>query len=798
MFSAEPFSPQLTVPASESACPVIVRICQVCFGDHSTEECIAEIAREHMKSEAKTKRKRSGSEDDEPSNITPRKKDDDEDDEDDTQHHQMHSASRAAGKYALSLGSSSTSKGECILDTGCSTTAMKSMDRFTVWKTMEKRINTASDSITINRVGPVGPFRNVYFMPSLYMDLVSVGDLDDLGIAITIKEGIMRLLFNDRVVLSVKKSKNVWIINTDLLMERVTDALELKKSKSFWWMAPNIESEVAKLPETRAVIQAQKLLALFHLRLGHRSERSIIEAVNGNLIHIGKLPVDKLSVEKHCSDRVCTCCATSKSHKLPRKARPTEQRTRRVYTSEPNPNFEEGKDKQQGFVAGQVSTDMCGPYTIPSYKHGYVGNQDFMLMDSKEVYLYGYKRKNESLRNLKDFVEVRLKHKQLALISYHSDGAKELMGRSITDYLGVKGVKNTFTTAYSPQENSYMERHFRTENEGTQSMMCYARFLPKSLWFFAKEAFTYIYNRLPTQTAKGIMSPYQYRTGRVPDLTHLRVWGSKCFTNIDSKLRRKDFAAKAMIGYLVGYSDLQKDAYKIWIPQSGRMIVSRDVKFDENIPQGPIDHTQDIYWREVRQFRTSVADKKPDPEDFYYLIGLVFYDPDIDSECEVARIEVIGRQRLIVAYIKKMRPDGSPEEVEEKQPVHVAEIEALLGTSYEDRDDGEVSAMALSIALGDVCAPMSDVADSTLRPTEEPTKSEATSSSPPRESNRPVLTDASFINAEKCADGGNGLVLPSSGVPNQTQVTIELPYHVGIDYSSVMCYLSENVIDPKD
>lgn len=207
-----------------------MRICQVCFGDHSTEECSAEIAREHIKSEAKTKRKRSGSEDDEPSNLTPRKKDDDEDDEDDTQHYHMHSASRAASKYALSLGSSSTSKEECIIDTGCSTTAIKNYGSF---HGMEKRISTASDSITINRVGPVGPFQKFYFMLSLYMDLVFVGNLDDLGIAITIKEGIMRLSYNDRIVLSVKKKKNVRIINSDLLMERVTDALELKKSKSF-------------------------------------------------------------------------------------------------------------------------------------------------------------------------------------------------------------------------------------------------------------------------------------------------------------------------------------------------------------------------------------------------------------------------------------------------------------------------------------------------------------------------------------------------------------------------------------
>ena len=115
--------------------------------------------------------------------------------------------------------------------------------------------------------------------------------------------------------------------------------------------------------------------------------------------------------------------------------------------------------------------------------------------------------------------------------------------------------------------------------------------------------------------------------------------------------------------------------------------------------------------------------------------------------------------------------DGSTHQVEEKQPTHVvAEIEALLGTCYEDRENGEISAKALSIALGDVCAPMADVAVLTLRSTEDKALSEATSSRPqPQESNRRVRTDASFnISEEKCADGGKGFVLPISGVSDQS------------------------------
>ena len=767
--------------------------CAICDGNHSVAECIAAITAEALAADenVKIKRKRCFSDDEEPSNIKPKR--DEDDDDNDKDHSKFDPYSSPTRETTSAFSSTPTANENCILDSGCSTTTMKSMERFTIWKNANKQINTASDSVIINRVGPVGPFQNVYFMPSLHMDLVSLGDIDELGIDMTIKEGTLSLRYNNRLILSVLKSKNVWIVNTDSLLECITEVL---KPESFWWMAQGIDEEIAKLPQKRSERQASEILALYHLRLGHRSERLIIEAVNSKLINIGVLPVDKLSAERHRADHPCQCCATSKSHKLPRASRPVQKPMRRVYYSEKNPNFKEGDDKQQGFFPGQVSTDMCGPYTIPSFRTGFVGNQNFMLMDSKEIYIYGYTKKNDSVRNLKDLIEVKLKHKGLPIVSYHSDGAPELIGKDITSYLSKLGVKNTYTTPYTPQENSYMERHFRTENEGTLAMICYARFLPKSMWFFAKESFTYIYNRLPTQTAKGIMSPYQYRTGRVPDLTHLRVWGCKCYANIDLSLRRKDFAARAMTGYLVGYSDLQKDAYKIWIPQSDKIIVSRDVKFDENIPQGTIDHSVDVYWKEIRQFQKLTTRKVREPEDFYYLIGIAFYDHDIDAECIVTRIEVIGKAKVIVAYIKKLNADRSVAEEEEYQPIHVAEVESLLGTYYEEKSIGEINAVALAIALAENELAI-DEAKLALQSTEEVVNSQPEYLSIPPKSSRRATTEVRNTGENNSGDRGNGFELPISGVSDLSITLVDLPRLHGVDYSDVMCYISENVIDPK-
>jgi hypothetical protein len=190
------------------------------------------------------------------------------------------------------------------------------------------------------------------------------------------------------------------------------------------------------------------------------------------------------------------------------------------------------------------------------------------------------------------------------------------------------------------------------------------------------------------------MSPYEFKHGKAPDVSYIRVWGSKCFANIALAHRRKNWAPRAQVGYLMGYSELQRDAYKIWVPETNRIIISRSVTFDEAIPQGDVDFSKDSYWREVRQYAKRVTAKKRNVEDFYYLIDLIFYDPDIDSECIVK--DVIVASGNIVAEYKRLK-DGV--EYDQLERMHIADVEKLLGvhlsSEYEGEEDDTGSASSM-------------------------------------------------------------------------------------------------------
>lgn len=66
-------------------------------------------------------------------------------------------------------------------------------------------------------------------------------------------------------------------------------------------------------------------------------------------------------------------------------------------------------------------------------------------------------------------------------------------------------------------------------------------------------------------------------------------------------------------------------------------------------------------------------------KDYQYLVGLEFYDTDARSTFVVTRID-ITRQRDIVAFVQKRKPDGSLQR-EDPRPYHVADVINLVQTS---------------------------------------------------------------------------------------------------------------------
>jgi hypothetical protein len=101
---------------------------------------------------------------------------------------------------------------------------------------------------------------------------------------------------------------------------------------------------------------------------------------------------------------------------------------------------------------------------------------------------------------------------------------------------------------------------------------------PNQFWAEAINTACYSINRLYLHGIRKKTS-YELLTGKKPNVSYFRVFGSKCFILI-KRGRKSKFAPKAVEGFLLGY-DSNTRAYRVFNKSTGLGEVSCDIVFDE-------------------------------------------------------------------------------------------------------------------------------------------------------------------------------------------------------------------------
>jgi hypothetical protein len=101
---------------------------------------------------------------------------------------------------------------------------------------------------------------------------------------------------------------------------------------------------------------------------------------------------------------------------------------------------------------------------------------------------------------------------------------------------------------------------------------------PDRFWAEAINTACYSINRLYLHRILKKTS-YELLTGKKPNVSYFRVFGSKCFILI-KRGRNSKFAPKAVEGFLLGY-DSNTRAYIVFNKSTGLLEVSCDIVFDE-------------------------------------------------------------------------------------------------------------------------------------------------------------------------------------------------------------------------
>jgi hypothetical protein len=360
------------------------------------------------------------------------------------------------------------------------------------------------------KIGDIGLLKDVLFIEEIAHSLVSVMKLTDNGFSINFKSDGVEISLNGIVLTKAIRKDNLFLIK--------------------------LSSLIPSNPRERANVASHTLsssIEHLHERLAHSSPKLIQKAIQSGLIQ--GLPPPKPSSSQPL---ICDCCQMGKAH-------------RRI-------NMEEvrgmvPKHLRYPTQLGEViCVDSTGPFTTPSHKEGFKHLLIFKDVASKYIWDF-YTTEVTATFSIECLKEVKSKIQNLGftLRHDHSDGARNLTSHAHREYFIENSITWSYNSPYTPENNPHAERSFSTIKDRSLAQLLQSN-LPPQFWNFSTSYTVHITNRLPQQTSKGFISPYQFLHGEPPNLGHTRIWGSQVVVQTPKQKRGNDWAPKGTKGIFMG------------------------------------------------------------------------------------------------------------------------------------------------------------------------------------------------------------------------------------------------------
>jgi hypothetical protein len=165
----------------------------------------------------------------------------------------------------------------------------------------------------------------------------------------------------------------------------------------------------------------------------------------------------------------------------------------------------------------------------------------------------------------------------LRIKKIRSDNGTEFKNSQIDGFLEEEGIKHEFSSPYTTQQNGVVEMKNRTLLDMARTMLDEYK-AQDQFWVEAINTTCYSINRLYLHRILKKTS-YELLTGKKPNVSYFRGFGSKCFILI-KRGRNSKFAPKTVEGFLLGY-DSNTRAYRVFNKPTGLVEVSCDIVIDE-------------------------------------------------------------------------------------------------------------------------------------------------------------------------------------------------------------------------
>jgi len=236
--------------------------------------------------------------------------------------------------------------------------------------------------------------------------------------------------------------------------------------------------------------------------------------------------------------------------------------------------------------------DLFGPSRTMSLGGNYYG---LVIVDdySRFTWTFFIATKDETYHVFKGFVKVVQNEKDCSISSIKSDNGREFQNEKFDRFCSKLGIQHNFSAPRTPQQNGVVERKNRSLEELARTMLN-ENGLPKYFWADAVSTACYVLNRVLIRPILK-RTPYELFRGRKPNLSHLKVFGCKCFILNNGKDSLGKFDSKSDEGIFVGYSQ-HGHAYRVYNKRTMLIEESVHVNFDEanqDMQERPETHADD-------------------------------------------------------------------------------------------------------------------------------------------------------------------------------------------------------------
>lgn len=366
----------------------------------------------------------------------------------------------------------------------------------------------------------------VYFVPGLKNNLLSVGQLQQKG---------LRIIFEGDTCEIWHKQQRRLIMHSLMTTNRMFVVTAIVREPKEAMEANQVQNTMETMEET------------WHKRFGHLNHNSLLTLAEKAMVE--GLP------KINTNGTVCEVCMKGKQirEKIPKKS--LWRATQRLEL---------------------VHSDICGPIS-PTSESGKRYIINFIDEFSRKCWSFFLAEKSEALRTFKEFKNAAERESGELLVCLRTDRGGEYNSKAFQDYCVEHDIKRQLTAAYTPQQNGVAERKNRSILNMVRCML-FGMKVPIKYWTEATQYAVHILNRSPTKIL-GEVTPSEKWSKHKPSVEHLRVFGCVAYALIPYEKRVK-LDEKSVRCVMFGVSKESK-AYRLYDPIRKRIIISKDVRFDE-------------------------------------------------------------------------------------------------------------------------------------------------------------------------------------------------------------------------